>query len=177
MAIPAKINAQEIIERINLETLARRVYEISRRIGDEKERLGGVLAVAVFCKNDPSINNYAAVTVGRPGDNLYMNLFYVNEKISRTRGRRLEGHNEVASSQSADADKKFYGGCIVAFIEGFGEVEIYFSYSGAKQEVDEAVSAILAHMSDCTIDKFFESNPVMQIAGPLLADVGEFWNY
>ncbi len=177
MEIPLAINARNIIERINLDTLADRVREISLRFGDEKERLGGVLAVAVFCKNNPSINNYAAVTVGQPGDNLYMNLFYVNEKIHRTRSRRLEGHNEVASSQSADAEKKLYGGCIVAFIEGFGEVEIYFAYSGAKQEVDEAVSAILAHMSDCTIDKFFEANPVMKIAGPLLSDVGIFYNY
>ena len=177
MGIPEKIDARRIIGRINLEALAQQVGKISIEIGDEKKRTGGVLAVAVFCKDDSSINNYASATVGQPGAGLHLNLFYVNEKIHRTRDRRLRGIKELASSQSANDDKKFYGGCIVAFAEKFekyGDVEIYFSYSGAKAEVDEAVSIILAAMSGFTFDPHFDLNSITTITGLMLANVMRF---
>ncbi|MEI7777207.1 MAG: hypothetical protein WCI52_01220 [bacterium] len=177
MAIPEKIDAGRIIGRINLEALAEQVSKISIEIRDEKKRTGGVLAVAVFCENDSSVNNYAAATVGQPGGGLHLNLFYVNEKINRTRDRRLRGIKEFASSQSANDEKKFYGGCIVAFVEkleGYGDVEIYFSYSGAKAEVDEAVSTVLAAMSGFVFNPHFDLNSITTITGIMLSNVMQF---
>ena len=155
--------------------LAMRIGEISKEVGDKKEREGGVLAVAVFDKTNPDNNSYMASIVGLPGDDLYKYLFFANEKIHRTRDRRLQGFNDLASSQSADDTKEQYGGCIVVIYKNF---EIYFSYSGAMANVDEAVSIVLASMAGFTIDPSLSvSNPFLETSIPMLGDVQDLRRY
>ena len=160
------LTAEMLLAQINREVVANVANELGQ-IVDHKPRPGGLVVIEIFYSDKPELSTSASVSVGSPGANMHENAYYAHEKIRRLRNFRRQGLNHVASSESADKDKGQYGGAIFALEEH--NVEVYISYSGAPQEVDEAISFVLARGFHLLVSDSYV-NPIVERATLLLAD-------
>ncbi|MEI8337596.1 MAG: hypothetical protein WCF92_00435 [bacterium] len=158
------ITAKMILARINQGIISNAANILGRTI-DGKVRPGGVVVVEVFYNDYQEYSTCGSMSIGSPGANMHNNAFFAHEKIRRLRNLRQEGTDHVASSESADPDKAQYGGAICAFA-GIN-VEVYLSYSGAPQEVDEVISYVLAKQLGLQVSQKY-TNPLLLQATKLL---------
>lgn len=118
---------------------------VARLLGfekDQKERHGGLLAIATFNQMSPYDSDVGYLMIGAPGGKLDGNMYFVSEKIRRLRRMRQGGHYHYAASQSACPQEEKYAGAVVGIALPY--IEVYIGYSGAPAEIDEALCHLLA---------------------------------
>ena len=159
-----KVNAKACFTLLYPNLLAAEIARLTKEFKSDREFKGGVLTISIPY---PEGASHEAHTLGDPGINTVDFGFFAAEKIRRLQNRRQteEGKNEFASSHSADKEKERYGGCILAHTEDGDEV--YLSFSGAPDVVDEAVVYVIAEALGFKVPEGY-TNPLVPKARELI---------
>ena len=92
------------------------------------------------------------------------------EKASRLRQRRLDGHEEWQSWESRDAENGKWGGAIF-------DGRYYWSFSGLTEEQDEALMVMSAHMCGQMMNGSPEVYAKTSDNRVILDNEGLFWSF
>lgn len=161
---PFFFTAQACTSALYPDSIYRGITKLTTEFEPRRQFTGGILSVVVYRGGSSPEYSVKTIQIGKPGKATFDFMFFAAEKIRRLHDRRAKGGSDFASSQSAHTAGQ-YGGCIVATTSGGAEV--YFSFAGAPDVVDEAVVFVLAEKLGLIVPEGYE-NPLLERARELL---------